>query len=219
MNDIDVTAILAKPVYIFDLDGVLVDTAVFHFKAWKRLANELGFNFTETQNEELKGVSRVESLDKILRWGGVDKSEDEKLQLAGKKNAWYLDMVRQMTKKDVLPGVLAFLTDAKAKGKKIALGSASKNAPLILDQTGIAGFFDTVIDGNAVSRSKPDPEVFLSAAQRLGFAPQDCVVFEDAQAGIDAAYAGEMIAIGIGHPKDLSGAALVVAGLHELSLD
>lgn len=217
MNGVEVSAILAKPLYIFDLDGVLVDTAVFHFKAWRRLANVLGFDFTENQNEQLKGVSRTESLNKILGWGGVQKNEEEKKELAEMKNAWYLDMVRQMTDKDVLPGVLSFLESAKAKGKKIALGSASKNAPLILGQTGIADFFDVIIDGNQVSKSKPDPEVFLAAAQRLGFMPQDCLVFEDAQAGIDAASAGHMQAIGIGNPHDLHGAAWVVSGLHELA--
>jgi len=219
MNNIKLSAVLAKPGYIFDLDGVLVDTAVFHFKAWKRLANGLGFDFTENQNEQLKGVSRVESLNKILAWGGIVKTEEEKRYLAEKKNAWYLEMVHQMTDEDVLTGVLAFLTKAKDQGKKIALGSASKNAPLILDKTGIGDFFDAVIDGNKVSASKPDPEVFLLAAQELGLAVRDCLVFEDAQAGIDAALAGDMQAIGIGSADDLKGAVTVVAGLHELSLD
>lgn len=219
MNNIELSAILAKSGYIFDLDGVLVDTAVFHFKAWKRLANELGFDFTEKQNEQLKGVSRVESLNKILAWGGIEKTVKEKTALATKKNDWYLEMVYQMTGKDILPGVLPFLTAAKAQDKKIALGSASKNAPLILEQTGIAHFFDAVIDGNQVSASKPDPEVFLLAAHKIGLKPQDCLVFEDAQAGIDAALAGDMQAIGIGNPDILKGAATVVAGLHELSLD
>lgn len=218
MSGIELSAVLAKPAYIFDLDGVLVDTAVFHFIAWKRLANELGFDFTKTQNEQLKGVSRTESLNKILCWGGVQKTEGERKELAEKKNMWYLDMIRQMTDHDILPGVVSFLKSAKTKGKKIALGSASKNAPLILEQTGIADFFDVIIDGNEVSASKPNPEVFLTGARRLGFVPQDCVVFEDAQAGIDAAIAGDMQAIGIGNTADLKGAVGVVAGLHELNL-
>lgn len=218
MSNIEIPTVLANPAYIFDLDGVLVDTAVFHYQAWKRLANTLGFDFTESQNEQLKGVSRIESLNKILAWGNVRKTEDEKKQLAEQKNLWYLEMVQKMTANDVLPGVQSFLTAAKAKGKKIALGSASKNAPLILERTGIAHFFDAVVDGNEVSKSKPDPEVFIVAAQRLGVSPKECVVFEDAQAGIDAARAANMQSVGIGNANDLKGAAIVVAGLHELCL-
>ncbi len=210
------TTILNRPAYIFDLDGVLVDTAVFHYEAWKRLANELGFDFTAAQNEQLKGVSRVESLEKILAWGDVEKTHAEKLELAKKKNDWYLEMVDKMTASDLLPGVLAFLEQARAEGKKIALGSASKNAPLILDKTGIARFFDAIVDGNEVSLSKPNPEVFLCAARKLEVQPADCLVFEDAEAGVAAAIAGGMAVVGIGEEGALRDADALVANLGKL---
>ncbi|TDS11142.1 beta-phosphoglucomutase [Sphingobacterium paludis] len=208
--------LLNRPAYIFDLDGVLVDTAVFHYDAWRRLANELGFDFTSAQNEQLKGVSRVESLIKILNWGGVRKSEVEQLALAEQKNEWYLDMVAKMTPSDLLPGVLEFLEQAHAAGKKIALGSASKNAPLILEKTGISPFFEAIVDGNEVTLSKPDPEVFLCAARKLGCAPEECLVFEDAEAGVAAAIAGKMAVIGVGEQGALPEAHTQVSNLGEL---
>ncbi|WP_166332991.1 beta-phosphoglucomutase [Sphingobacterium chungjuense] len=210
------TTILKRPAYIFDLDGVLVDTAVFHYQAWKRLANQLGFDFTVVQNEQLKGVSRVESLEKILDWGVVSKSEAEKLALAQQKNDWYLEKVAQMTASDLLPGVLEFLEQASSAGKKISLGSASKNAPLILEKTGIARFFDAIVDGNEVTLSKPNPEVFLCAARKLGFPPEDCLVFEDAEAGVAAAIAGGMAVIGIGEEGALPEANVLVSDLSKL---
>lgn len=202
--------------FIFDLDGVLVDTATFHYRAWRQLANSLGFDFTVAQNEKLKGVSRMQSLDYILEWGKVEKSAEEKQALAEQKNNRYLEMVGTMNEDDVLPGTLDFLQAAKEQGKKIALGSASKNAPLILERTGIARYFDAVIDGNSVTKSKPDPEVFLKAAAALGVSPGESVVFEDAQAGIDAAIAAGMVAVGIGEASDLQGAVVVVPGLKAL---
>lgn len=210
------TAILNRPAYIFDLDGVLVDTAVFHYEAWKRLANQLGFDFTVAQNEQLKGVSRVESLEKILNWGQVSKTDAEKLALAQQKNDWYLEMVAKMTASDLLPGVLEFLEQASAAGKKISLGSASKNAPLILEKTGIARFFDAIVDGNEVTLSKPNPEVFLCAARKLGFSPDECLVFEDAEAGVAAAIAGGMAVIGIGQEGALPEANVLVSDLSTL---
>ena len=204
---------------IFDLDGVIVDTAVYHYKAWKRLANSLGFDFTEHQNEQLKGVSRVRSLQLILGWGGVTKTEAEQEQLATQKNTWYMEMVNQMKPEEILPGAKEFLTTCRAVGLKTALGSASKNSMTILEKIGITDMFDAVIDGNKVSKAKPDPEVFLAGAQALGVLPEECVVFEDAIAGVEAAVAGDMKVVGIGLPDVLKGANLVIKGLDEMTLD
>src|SRR5690606_3285619 len=182
---------------IFDLDGVLVDTAVFHYQAWKRLAKQFDFDFTEVENEQLKGVSRVDSLNLILKWANKEVPTQEKEQLAALKNTWYLELVENMRNGDVLPGTIDVLTYLKAKNKKIALGSASKNAIRILEKTGILHYFDAIIDGNAVKNSKPDPEVFLKAAAEVGVAPAASVVLEDAQAGIEAARAANMQVIAV----------------------
>jgi beta-phosphoglucomutase len=203
---------------IFDLDGVIVDTAIYHYKAWKRLANHLGFDFTEEENEKLKGVSRVRSLELILEWGGVSKSAEQK-QLADLKNSWYVDMIQEMQPDEILPGAQEFLEAARAAGLKTALGSASKNSETILQKVGLTHLFDVIIDGNKVSASKPDPEVFLKGAEALGRAPENCLVFEDALAGIQAALAGGMKVIGIGTAQNLPGANVVVAGLHEVSIE
>lgn len=204
---------------IFDLDGVIVDTAVYHYKAWKRLANELNFDFTEEQNEKLKGVSRKESLALILGWGGVDKTETERDELAQRKNNWYVDMISEMTPAEILPGALEFLQALKKAGYKTALGSASKNAGIILDKVGLTSSFDAVVDGNIVTASKPDPEVFLKGAKMLGVEPAACVVFEDAIAGVESALAGGMKVVGIGSKETLDGADLVISGLHEMNLE
>lgn len=204
---------------IFDLDGVIVDTAVYHYKAWKRLANELGFDFTEEDNEKLKGVSRTRSLELILQWGGVTKTDAEKEELATRKNTWYVEMISKMTPDEVLPGAKEFLQTCIDAGIKTALGSASKNSMMILEKTGITHFFNAVIDGNKVSKPKPDPEVFLKGAEELGIQPQNCVVFEDAIAGVEAAIAGGMKVVGIGSPQVLGEANLVVKGLDEMSLE
>ncbi|WP_343524658.1 beta-phosphoglucomutase [Pedobacter sp.] len=204
---------------LFDLDGVLVDTAVYHYKAWKRLANTMGFDFTEEQNEQLKGVSRVESLNKILAWGGVEKTDTEKEELAALKNGWYVDMITKMTPAEVLPGTVDFLTAIHKAGYKLALGSASKNSAIILEKTDLAHFFDKIVDGNMVTKSKPDPEVFLKGAELLGFKPDECVVFEDAVAGVEAAKRGGMKAIGIGEKSVLGQADLVVSGLDKLTVN
>ena len=204
---------------IFDLDGVIVDTAIYHYKAWKRLANSLGFDFTEHQNEQLKGVSRVRSLQLILGWGNVTKTEAEQEVLATQKNTWYMEMVNQMTPSEILPGAKEFLETCRAVGLKIALGSASKNSMTILDKLNLTDMFDAVIDGNKVSKAKPDPEVFLAGAQALGMQPEECVVFEDAIAGVEAALAGDMKVVGIGSPDVLVGANLVIKGLDEMTLD
>ena len=204
---------------IFDLDGVIVDTAVYHYKAWKRLANELGFDISEEQNEKLKGVSRMRSLELILQWGGITKTEAEQEELATKKNGWYVEMISHMTPAEILPGAKEFLETCRAAGLKTALGSASKNSMTILDKINLAYLFDAVIDGNHVSKPKPDPEVFLKGAEALNVMPADCVVFEDAIAGIEAAINGGMKAVGIGSPKVLTEADLVVSGLNEMSLE
>jgi beta-phosphoglucomutase len=203
---------------LFDLDGVLVDTAVYHYKAWKKLANQLGFDFTEMQNEELKGISRMDSLKKILSWGKLHKTDAEKEVLATLKNTWYVTMINKMTPDEVLPGALEFLQAIKKAGYKTALGSASKNSALILEKTNITHFFDAIVDGNMVSKSKPDPEVFLKGASLLGLKPTECVVCEDAEAGVEAAKNGNMKAIGIGDAAILKQADLIVSGLDKLTV-
>jgi beta-phosphoglucomutase len=204
---------------IFDLDGVIVDTAVYHYKAWRRLANQLGFDFTTTQNEELKGISRIESLKIILSWGAMSKSEEELQKLAALKNQWYVEMITKMKPDEILPGAKDFLTNVKNSGYLTALGSASKNAGTILEQVGLTPLFDVLVDGNKVTKSKPDPQVFLLGAKELNVLPAECVVFEDAIAGIQAAKAGQMKAIGIGSQDILQQADLVVAGLHEMTIE
>lgn len=204
---------------IFDLDGVIVDTAVYHYKAWKRLANELGFDITEHQNENLKGVSRTRSLELILQWGGITKTEAEQEELAARKNTWYVEMINKMTPDEILPGAKEFLQACIDAGLKTALGSASKNSATILEKVGITHFFNAVIDGNKVSKPKPDPEVFLKGAEELEIPAENCVVFEDAIAGIQAAHNGGMKAVGIGSPLVLTEADLVVSGLDKMTLE
>jgi beta-phosphoglucomutase len=204
---------------IFDLDGVIVDTAVYHYKAWKRLANDIGFDFTEHQNEQLKGVSRMASLDLILGWGNViDKTEAEKLELATRKNEWYTEMINKMTPAEILPGAREFVQSCRNAGIKTAIGSASKNTPTILAKLELLPLFDAVIDGNSVTNPKPDPEVFLKGAEALHVAPSACVVFEDAIAGIEAAINGGMKAVGIGSPELLKEANIIVTGLDKMTL-
>lgn len=198
---------------IFDLDGVIVDTAVYHYKAWKRLAAEMGFDFTEHDNERLKGVSRMRSLEIILEIGGVTKTEAEKEELADRKNRWYVDMINQMQPDEVLPGAREFVQACRNAGIKTALGSASKNSMTILNKIGMVDLFDAIIDGNKVSKAKPDPEVFLKGAAEVGVEPVHCVVFEDAIAGIEAAKNGGMKAVGIGDRETLKDADVVVKGL------
>ncbi|NBA77343.1 beta-phosphoglucomutase [Emticicia sp. ODNR4P] len=204
---------------LFDLDGVIVDTAVYHFQAWRRLANELGFDFTEHQNEQLKGISRMESLELILNWGGVTLTAEEKEAWATKKNQWYLDLVMQMTPKEVLPGVPEFLTSLRANGIKIALGSASKNSKLILERIQMLDYFDAIIDGNNITKGKPDPQVFLMGAEATGAQPSECVVFEDAVAGVQAAKAGGMKAVGIGSADILTEADIVISTFEDFSVE
>lgn len=205
--------------FIFDLDGVIVDTAKYHFIAWKRLADELGVTFTEADNERLKGVSRMRSLDILLEIGGKTLNEQEKIYLATKKNEWYVDFISQMPTDEILPGAKDLLIASRAKGIKVALGSASKNAMLILDRLNITKLFDAIIDGTKVANAKPDPEVFLIGAQALGLKPNECLVFEDAEAGVEAAHNAKMKCIGIGSPDILKKAELVVSGLDQISVE
>lgn len=197
---------------IFDLDGVICDTAKYHYLAWKRLAQELGFDFTEKDNERLKGVSRMRSLEILLEVGGLEKTEEEKAKLAEKKNTWYVEYILQMDSSELLPGVLDFLEELKENEVKLALGSASKNARTILQRLGITPLFDAIVDGNLVTKAKPDPEVFTLGAELLGIPPENAVVFEDAEAGIEAALAAGMKVIGVGDPKVLKHAQHVITG-------
>lgn len=203
---------------LFDLDGVIVDTAKYHFVAWRRLANALGFDFDEHQNEQLKGISRMESLDLILEWGGVRLSQAEKEHWATQKNQWYLALVNQMTPDEILPGVQIFLDELRTNQIKIALGSASKNSRLILERIEMLSYFDAIIDGNHITKGKPDPEVFLLGAASLNLQPVECVVFEDAVAGIEAAHRGGMKAVGVGSVEVLTAADLVIEGFETFSL-
>lgn len=203
----------------FDLDGVIVDTAKYHFLAWQRLARELGIHFTARDNERLKGVSRMRSLEILLEIGGLTATEAEKRDLAARKNEWYVQYIEGMDASEILPGAEEYLHLLRRQGKRTALCSASKNAGLILAKLGIAGLFDAVIDGNKVTKAKPDPEIFLAGAAAMGLAPTECAAFEDAAAGIEAAKRAGMYTIGIGEPENLRGADLVVKGLYELLPD
>lgn len=193
-----------KKAFLFDLDGVIVDTAKYHYLAWKKIAANLGIDFTHEHNELLKGVSRVRSLDIILELGKVEATQDQKNQWLIQKNEDYLTYLVDMDRSEILPGVLPVLEFLKAHQQPIALGSASKNARPILEKTGILSYFDAIVDGNDVSNAKPDPEVFLQAAQKLGISKENSIVFEDSVAGIQAANSASMISIGIGEADILN---------------
>jgi beta-phosphoglucomutase len=202
---------------LFDLDGVLVDTARFHFQAWQELAESLGIPFSEADNEHLKGVSRVDSLEFILRLGHLELDSVTKQRLMDAKNARYLDLVAAMAPADVLPGVIGFLDSASEAGILLGVGSSSKNAVSILERIGLVDRFATVMDGNRITLSKPDPQVFLFGAAALNTPPSECIVFEDAPAGIAAARAGGFTAVGIGPDGSLPTAHLTVPGFAGLS--
>lgn len=205
--------------FIFDLDGVIVDTAKYHFAAWKELAARLGFEFTESDNERLKGVSRMDSLEILLSIGRIKHlTHTEKIQLATSKNQRYLEYVLSMGSDEILPGVEVFLHTAREEGFRIALGSASKNAPLILNRLGLTSLFDAIIDGNHIDAAKPDPQVFLKGAEALGVLARDCIVFEDAEAGIEAAHRAGMFAIGVGNPEVKPIADVFIEGFEGLLL-
>jgi len=203
--------------YIFDLDGVLVDTAVFHYQAWRRLAKELfDYPFTEAENERFKGVNRIACMNILCGLAGANLSEAAFARGMADKNAWYVELVETMTPGDVLPGAREFVERARMAGIRCAIGSASKNCALVLEKTGLGGLFEAVADGLAVTKAKPDPAVFLCAAERLNIAPGDCIVFEDAQAGIDAAKTGGMRCCAVGKPEDLSGYDWIFQSLGEI---
>lgn len=189
--------------FIFDLDGVIVDTAKYHYLAWQKIASRLGIDFTHEHNELLKGVSRIRSLDIILGLGNVEAAQEDKDKWLVEKNEDYLSHIINMNADEILPDVERILQYLKDNGQKIALGSASKNARPILEKVGILHFFDAIVDGNDVTNAKPDPEVFLRAAQMLGIPANESVVFEDAVAGVQAANAAGMVSIGIGDAKTL----------------
>lgn len=189
------------------------------FYCLKALAEELGFEFTEKDNERLKGVSRMRSLDILLEIGNIEMEQEKKEELATRKNDHYRSFITQMKPDEILPGSTEFIKELKENNIKIALGSASKNAMTILDRLQLTDWFDAVVDGTKVSKAKPDPEVFLKGAEELNILPGECVVFEDAEAGVEAALAGGMKCVGIGTPEVLGKAHLVVSGLHEMNFD
>jgi beta-phosphoglucomutase len=200
---------------IFDLDGVIIDTAKYHYLAWKRLAKEqFNRDFSMRDNEQLKGVSRVESLNILLRICEQDVPENVKQLLADLKNKWYVEYIKRITPDEILPGVLKFLEEVKNNKLFMALASASKNARLLLERIGLTDLFDCIIDGMVVTRAKPDPEVFLKCAEELDVEPQGCVVFEDAIAGIEAAHAGNMYAVGVGDKNILYKADMVISSFN-----
>lgn len=205
-----------KKGFIFDLDGVIVDTAKYHFLAWKKLAQSIGVNFTEAENEQLKGVSRIKSLEKILKWGNKTISEDEFVKLMALKNKDYLTYINKMNEEEILPDVPETLNFLIENNQGIALGSASKNAQTILQKVNLLDKFEVIIDGNNVEKGKPNPEVFLKAASALGIKPNRCIVFEDSVAGIQAANRAEMISIGIGEEKVLHEADYVFKDFTEM---
>lgn len=205
--------------FIFDLDGVIVDTAKYHYLAWKQLANELGFNFSIDQNEQLKGVSRVRSLEILLNIGNIELSEQRKKTLLEEKNNEYLEYVDKMTSDEILPGIDHLLNYLEEKKIKFALGSASKNAKLILKKVGLLDSFTAIVDGNNVSKAKPDPEVFNIAAQKLNEKQSNCIVVEDAVAGIQAANFAGMTSVAIGDKNILHEADYNLPNTKELTIN
>lgn len=203
--------------FIFDLDGVIVDTAKYHFLAWKKLANDLGIDFTEEENEQLKGVSRVKSLEKILAWGNKTLSEKDFNAQMAKKNEDYLNHIAKMDESEILPDVPKVLNFLSENQQPISLGSASKNARTILERVNLKEQFNAIVDGNDVAKAKPDPEVFLIAAKLLNVAPENCIVFEDSVAGVEAANVANMVSIGIGSKDVLGHAKYVFNDFTEIS--
>ena len=203
---------------IFDLDGVIVDTAHYHYLAWKRLAGEMGIDLTLERNELLKGVSRMQSLEIILDFGGIKLSDAEKERIANKKNSWFVEYVNKMKPEEIFPGVKEILKSMRGAGLKVALASSSKNAQTVLHLLNIQNEFDAIVDGNMIIHSKPDPEIFLLAAAKLGVDPASCVVFEDAEAGVEAALAAGMKCVGVGSPGQLAKANLVITKTGDFKL-
>ena len=192
--------------FIFDLDGVITDTAELHYAAWKKLSDDMGWQFDRELNEKLRGISRMDSIKVIMDHNGVSLDEGTVVELATKKNDIYVESLDDMTPNDYLPGARELLTHLRSEGFSVALGSASKNANKVLKQLNAVHFFDVVGDGNSVSKSKPAPDIFLFASDKLGLPPENCIVFEDAEKGIDAAKAGKFHSVGIG-PEERVGHA------------
>ncbi len=203
--------------FIFDLDGVIVDTAKYHYQSWVRLAKTFGYHFRKQDNEALKGVSRMQSLEIILRLAGEKRSTAEKEIMCAQKNEWYLELIQGMTKENALPGVNRFIRNLRRRNKKVALGSASKNARTILKQIKMIHLFDAIVDGTNISKGKPDPEVFIKAAKALKVKTEECLVFEDAEKGIEAAKAAGMYTVGVGDRKILHEADLVISTFNQLT--
>lgn len=203
---------------IFDLDGVITDTAHYHYLAWKRLAESQGIPFDEAFNEELKGVDRMGSLALILARGSRSYTQEEKLALADAKNRHYQELIATMTPHDLLPGALEALEAVRAAGLKTGLASVSKNAFTVLDRLGIRERFDTVVDAARIANSKPHPEIFLTAAAQLGLAPRDCLGVEDAVAGVASIKDAGMVAVGVGSPEVLRRADYVIPSMREFRL-
>lgn len=204
--------------FIFNLDGVIVDTAKYHYIAWRRLADEMGVDFPPEQHEQLRSLSRMESLEKILEWGGLYMTEAEKLHWADVKNNWYQGLIANMTPEEIFPGVLPFLKEVRSHGGKTALSSASRNARAVLKSTHLESYFDVILDGSAPRKAKPHPECFLLAAAALDLTPSECIVFDDAVRGIQAAHNGGFHIIGIGKQEHLPAAKLVIPGFEDYNL-
>ena len=204
---------------IFDLDGVIVSTDEYHYQGWKRLADEEGIEFTREDNMRLRGVSRMQSLEFLLEKATRKYTDEEKREMAARKNSYYQDLLQNITPDDILPGAMDIMDELKKRGIKVAVGSSSKNTPRILQRIGLENFFDAVSDGNNITKSKPDPEVFLIAAERLSLIPQECLVVEDAKAGIEAALAGNMKAMGVGAAQDDERAHLPAKDMSSVTVD
>lgn len=205
--------------FIFDLDGVIVDTAKYHYLAWQKIAHQLGIEFTPEHNEELKGVSRVRSLDLILALGNMEASQEDKNRWLVQKNEDYLSYLVDMDESEILPGVLPVLIYLKENNQKIVLGSASKNAKPILEKAKIINYFDAIMDGNDVSNAKPDPEVFIQGAKKVNFSNEECIVFEDSVAGVQAANIAGMTSVGIGEESILHEAQFVFPDFTHIDLN
>lgn len=207
--------------FVFDLDGVLADTAKYHYIAWKQLVVEIGITIDEVFNEQLKGISRQESLERILEHGGKrgEFSEEALAELAEKKNQHYVELLKELTPEDALPGVREFLAEAREHKIPCTVASASKNAPFILDKLALSNYFVGIVDPTSLTKGKPDPEIFVKAAELMKLQPSEVVGFEDAQAGIDGIKGSGMYAVGIGEPEQLDGADRVINDLSEITIE